>query len=70
MKKKTYENSWNIWDFVHSRHPFLPYAPISFQKRLKSLLESSLSFLRLSKISATKKKERSAKKGSYRSNTL
>lgn len=59
-KNKTYENSWNIWDFVHSRHPSLPCAPISFQKRLKSLLESSLSFLRLSKISATGKKRRGA----------
>lgn len=68
--KKTYENSWNIWDFVHSHQPTHSCAPISFQKRLKSLLESSVSFLRLSKISTVEKKEKSVKKGAYRSNTL
>lgn len=68
--KKTCENSWKIWDLVHSHQPTRPCAPISFQKRLKSLLESSVSFLRLSKISTVEKKEKSAKKGAYRSNTL
>lgn len=47
-----YEKSQNTYEISSNTSiPLCLCASVSFQKRLKSLLESSLSFLRLSKIS-------------------
>lgn len=50
--KKKYKKSQNTYEILsNTAVPLSLCAPVSFQKRLKSLLESSLSFLCLSKIS-------------------
>lgn len=50
--KKSRKNSQNTYEILsNTTIPLSLCAPVSFQKRLKSLLESFLSFLCLSKIS-------------------
>ena len=67
MRKKTYGNSWNVGDFVHSHLP-------QCSTFLSEEIEKSLRVFRLISTPVRDlgrgKKEKRAKKGVHRSNTL